>query len=67
MAKNYKQVREYFIKQLEKKGFYVDNAKYENDGIVFSLTNLGLSCVYAEVTKQEIEHAVDNQDEDDFQ
>jgi hypothetical protein len=61
--KTFKEMRDYFIEQLQKKGFYVDNSKCDNDFICFSLTNVvGLTCVYAEISFKEIQHAVDTQD-----
>ena len=50
---NKEQVKKEIIEVLEKKGFTVEQ---DEKGIVFSLTMLGLSCVWASIDNKEIEY-----------
>jgi len=68
MTKTFKELRKEYTTQLDDKGFTVDNLyddKYSKDGISFSLSLIGLPSVYAEITREEIQYQVDNQDPED--
>ena len=59
--KKLEQTREKCKEILESKGLYVEDMRDEI-GLVISLTQFGLSTVYATVTQEEIEYIVDNQE-----
>ena len=63
---DFKQKRDEYIKVLENKCFEIDNKRYQNDGITFSLTQFGLDCVYAEITKKEIQYHLENDEEQSY-
>ena len=56
----FEEARNEIKKGLEKKGFYVEGKENE---IVFSLTNIGLSSVYATIDEEEINYFKDNYEE----
>lgn len=59
---NTKQAFQIIKKILDRKGIYVEGDENEAS---FSLSQLGLSGVYATIEKQEFEYFIDSLDEDD--
>lgn len=55
-----KEAREICKKQLESKGLYVEECSDEI-GLSISLTQFGLSTVYAKLTQEELEYIIDNE------
>jgi hypothetical protein len=61
-----KHTKEYLAKQeeiklgLQKFGFTVEGG-HDGKPLVFSLTRIGLDCIYAEITSEEIQYQVDNE------
>lgn len=55
-----KATRQFCKEQLESKGLYVEDMRDEI-GFTISLTQFGLSTVYATVSQEEIEYIVDNE------
>lgn len=53
-----KTVTQMIVDRLRNRGFHVEIGK--DGGIVFSLTSIGLSSIYAEVTAKEIEIACES-------
>ena len=58
-----KKKRKEMMEHLESEGFTVEEMRDEI-GFTISLTRVGLSCVYADVTQEEIEYQVDNPEEE---
>lgn len=53
------EMRDFCKKQLESKGLFVENTS-DQIGLSISLTQFGLSPIYATLTQEEIEYIVDN-------
>lgn len=55
------ELRAKYVAELKTKNIHCEGK--ETEGITFSLSQLGLPCVYAEITKEEIEYHVENDEE----
>lgn len=63
-TRNYADLKQAYKRHLESKGFYVEDA--EDGGLSFSLTGLGMSAVYAALTKTEIEYSLGQMNADEL-
>lgn len=59
-VKKLEATRDFCKKQLESKGLFVEETS-DQIGLSISLTQFGLSCIYATLTQEEIEYIVDNE------
>lgn len=58
--------KNYIAKQINSAGFYCESGN-DLSGISISLTRLGLSGIYAEITPDEINYFLENTDEETLQ